>query len=202
MAFDYTTPGDCFAYGNSAGTATDPVNEMAVMAQVVTAISRAIDGYCEQTFCLDTIIDARLRAVIDADGVLTCYPPVPTISAVTAASYRLGADATWQTLAAADLDIEEAPYGCTVRALGLDLRGSRNQRAAVRLSYTGGYADLAALPKDLAWYATQLSWFTYQRRSAPMERTAVPELGVLIIPGQWPADIRNGLNRYKKVTPS
>lgn len=72
----------------------------------------------------------------------------------------------------------------------------------MRLTYTGGWADASALPSDFTWYAQALAWLSYQRRSAPMDSTAMPELGIVINPGVWPADIRQGLGRYKKVVPA
>lgn len=199
MAFDYTTPTEAFDYGNSAGTATDPVNEAGVMARCVTGVSRAIDAWCHQAFSAETYTDAKLTGVVDRDGVLNVYPSVPVMSAPTAAAYRYGASSVWLSLDLANLDIIEASHGCTVRFLGQDFTALRFHRIQVQMSYSGGYADLTALPSDLRWYATALSWLTYQRRTAPMDRTAIPELGVVINPGAWPVDIRQGLRRYMKV---
>jgi hypothetical protein len=200
--FDYCAPTDAFSYGNSAGTATDPVNEAAVMQQVVTAVSRAIDGYCGQVFYEQAYSAQVLRGVVDADGVLTCAPPVPVMDVPTVAEYRYGASTSWLPLTVADADVEEQPHGCTVRFLGSNFLVLRAARIQVRLTYQGGYANVEALPSDLAWCAQALSWLTYQRRSAPMDSTAMPELGIVINPGVWPADIRQTLNRYKKVTPA
>jgi hypothetical protein len=199
VAFDYCSPQDAFDYGNSAGTATDPVNEYAVMVRLVTAISRAIDNYCQQAFSAETYTADVLRGVVDRDGVLTCYPAVPVMSAPTVAEYRYGAAAGWLPLAAANADVVEAKSGAVVRFLGSDLSSIRAQRIQVRMSYTGGYASQAVLPSDLAWYASALAWLTYQRRSAPMDVTAVPEMGIVIRPGAWPVDIKQGLQEYVKV---
>ena len=197
-AFDYTTVPAAFAYGGIAGTATDPVNEATVMAGLVTAASRAIDRHCQQRFSQESYSGQVLRGVVDADGVLICYPPVPTMSAPTSAAYRAGGTATWQALPS--LDVETANHGCTVRALGLDLSALRFQRVQVQLSYTGGWASSDALPDEFATAATALAWWLYQKRSAPQEKTAIPELGVLIIPGNWPGWLRDMLAPYVRVT--
>jgi hypothetical protein len=202
MAFDYCTAAEAFAYGGSAGTATDPVNEAAVMATVVTAVSRMIDQYCSQVFSIETYTDQVLRGVVDTDGVLTCYPAVPTMQQPTAAAYRIPASSIWHVLTPSNADVEDAPSGCTVRLFDTDLSAVRFSRLRVRLTYQGGYANAAALPHELAWCARALSWLTFQRRSAPMDATAMPELGVVINPGVWPADIRQTLNRYVKVVPA
>lgn len=201
MAFDYCTAADAFSYGNSAGNATDPVNEAAVMAQLVTAVSRAIDGYCEQQFSRETYTLQRLRGVVDRYGVLTAYPPVPTMATPTVAEYRTGSTTVWSSLDSATIDIIERPTGSEVRWMG-DYSTLRFDRIDVRLSYVGGYASPDDMPADLVWAAAALSWLTFQRRSAPMDTTAMPELGIVVRPGIWPDDIKALLNRYKKVTPA
>lgn len=200
MAFDYCTATEAFQYGNSAGNATDPVDEASVMASLVTAIARAIDGYCEQAFSLETYVNQRLRGTVDADGILVVNPPTPVIVSLASAAYRVGNSPTWFPLNLASADVEDRTIGATVRFLE-DFSADRWRPIAVRLSYDGGYASRQALPNDLRWAAQALSWLTYQRRSAPMDTTAMPELGVVIRPGTWPDDIRQLLNRYKKVTP-
>ncbi len=203
MAFDYCTVSQAFEYGNSAGTATDPVNEAAVMARIVTAVSRAIDGYCEQAFSLETYDLQHLRGVIDVDGALVAYPPVPTLQPPTAALMRFrveGWSSEWVPLSLAGIEVFPSPAGAQVRFYERFI-GVRHKRAEVKLSYVGGYASPSALPADLSWAAAALSWLTYQRRSAPMDVTAMPELGVVVNPGMWPHDIKQLLNRHKKVTP-
>lgn len=196
--FNYCTVQDAFQYGNSAGSSTDPVNEQAFMAaRIIPQVSRAIDRYCQQFFSMDTYTAQVLKAVVDRDGVLSCYPSVPTMSAPTSTEYRSGNSATWLSLSGAD--VEESIHGCTVRFLGQDFSGIRLQRIQVRMSYTGGYADISALPDDLRGAAYQLCWYEFQRRSATQDQTAIPELGITIIPGSWPANIRRTLDHYRKV---
>jgi hypothetical protein len=198
MAFDYTLPASVFAYGNSAGTATDPVNEAAVMASLVTAMSRAIDVYCSQNFSLATYTQEVLRAQIDYDGIITCYPPVPTMSAPTAADWRLGKSSNWSALQAANLDVEQNTFGCVLRNVNSNLLAYRGARVEMRVSYSGGYANLAALPLDFEWAMRGLCWWAYQKRSAPTESTAIPDLGVLIIPGTWPQHLKQAFRPYTR----
>lgn len=198
MAFDYCTAAEVFAYGNSAGQSTDPVNESAFMAtKIIPSLSRMIDNYCEQAFSLATYTDKILKGVVDADGVLTCYPSVPTMTTPTATEYRYGNLANWLSLSGAD--VIEQNHGCIVRFLGGSLLAIRGKRIQVRMSYEGGYADLASLPEDLRGAARGLAWYEFQRRSAPMDQSAIPELGVVIIPGNWPANYRRVLDDYRKV---
>lgn len=196
MAFDYTTSANVFAYGNSAGTGTDPVNESTVMGQLVTGMSRALDVYCNQAFSLANYVDQRLRAVVDAEGVLTCYPAVPVVASISAAAYRLGSSSSWVELSTSQLDTEENTFGCVVRTLDQNFLAQRGGRLQMRLSYVGGYADFAALPSDFEWNVRRLCWWAYKKREAPIEKTAIPEMGVLLIPSSWPKDIREALRSY------
>lgn len=199
--FDYTTAAAVFAYGGSAGTSVDPIDEGALMADLVTGISRAIDVYCSQAFSLATYASQVQNALIDTDGVLTCYPAVPTISAISALGWRIGGVATYATPDVSGLDIEEASFGCVVRLLGQNLLGYRGGRLTVRMSYTGGWADLAGVPSDFEYAMRALCWWAYQKRSAPSERTAIPDLGVLIIPGNWPPHIKSMFRNYVRQVP-
>jgi hypothetical protein len=200
VAFDYTTPANVFAYLGSAGTGTDPINEADEMQRLITGMSRAVDQYCNQMFSAATYTDQDLRALIDAEGALTCYPKVPVISAISAASYRRGSSSAGIDLSAAALDIEQNTFGCVVRASQgfADLRG---QRLLMRLSYTGGYADLAALPADFVWAMDALCGWSYQKRSAPIDRTAIPEFGMIIPSNNWPSHIKQMFKNYIRQVP-
>jgi hypothetical protein len=199
--FDYTSSAACFAFGNSAGSAVDPVSETAVMGALVSGMSRAIDSYCNQAFSLATYTLESYRALIDQDGSLTCYPPVPTMAAPTAADWRLGSASNWAALAIANLDVEVNSFGCVVRAINGAFGFYRGARLQMRLSYTGGWANLAAVPVDFEWAMRALCWWAYQKRSAPGETTAIPELGVLIVPGNWPNYIREMFRPYVRQVP-
>ena len=201
MAFDYTMPDDVFAYGNSVGTSTDPVDEPALMAELVTGYSRAIDQYCNQAFSAETYADQELRALVDAEGVLTCYPKVPTMAAPSAAGYRRGSSSAWVDLSPSALDVEQNTFGCVVRMLDQDFSGQRGQRLLMRLTYTGGYANLAALPNDFEWAMRALCWWAYQKRSAPADRTAIPEMGIVIVPSNWPPHIKGMFKPYVRQVP-
>lgn len=196
MAFDYTTSANVFAYLNSAGTATDPINEGAEMGRLVTGMSRAVDQWCNQAFSLATYASEVLRAVVDVEGVLTSYPAVPTMSAPTAAAYRLARSSSWVDLDTSLLDVELNTFGCVVRTLNQNYSTWRGARLQMRLSFTGGYADLAAMPADFTWAMDALCGWAYQKRSAPIDATAAPAFGQLFIPSNWPGHIKQMLRNY------
>lgn len=199
--FDYTTADAVFAYGNSAGDGDNPVSEADVMAELITGMSRAIDVYCNQSFSATNYSSQQMRAVVDVEGVLTCYPAVPTISTIMAASYRLGNSSNWVALNAAQLDVDDNTFGCVVRTIGQNFLSLRGSRLLIRLSYTGGWADLAAVPTDFEWAMRRLCWWAYKKREAPIEKTAIPEMGVLIIPSSWPKDLREAFRSYVRQVP-
>lgn len=201
MAFDYTTKARIFAYGSSAGTATDPVNEDAEMGIILAGMSRAIDTYCNQAFSVATYTQEVLRAQIDAEGVLTCYPAVPTMATPTAADWRLAKSSSWTALIISGLDIEQNTFGCVVRVLDGGYLSYRGARLQMRLSYVGGWANLEAVPSDFQLAMDALCWWAYQKRSAPQDQTAIPELGVLIIPGNWPPHIKGMFRSYVRQVP-
>lgn len=202
MAIDYCSADEAFAYGGSAGASVDPIDERGVMAEIVTAASRAIDSHCRQAFSRETYAGQRLRGVIDADGVLVCSPPLPTIVSLSALEYRVAPATAWLSAPLADVDVEETGHGCTVRWLSAGLTASRGRRVDVRLSYTGGYASRDELPADLRWAARAVAWYEYQRRSAPLDKTAIQSMGIVVIPGDWPKHITSRLAPYAKVTPT
>lgn len=198
MAFDYCTPAEAFGYGGSAGNSSDPINEQAMMADVVTACSRAIDTACHQTFYRETYTDQRYRARIDRSGILTIAVGVPTIASITAASYRVEGGLSWLSPDLSEADTEEHPYGTIVRFLTSGLLGVRGGRVDVKLSFTGGYASASVMPADLRWACKAAAWYEYQRRSAPLDKTAMPSMGIVIIPGDWPKHITSKLAAYTR----
>lgn len=194
---DYTSRANVKSYGNVAQTTDDMLIE-----GLVTAYSRQVDQYCQQQFGSATYADQVLGALVAADGVLTCWPAVPTISAITAAAYRAGNSASWIALTASELDTEEHTFGCTVRLLGRDMRSIRGGRLRVQLSYSGGWANLAAVPADFEWAMRRLCWWAYKLREAPISKTAMPEFGSIVIPPSgWPKDIRDAFSVYIRQVP-
>lgn len=192
---DYTTAANVKAYGDVQKAGID-----AILPGLVTAYSRQLDVYCQQVFERKTYVDQVLGAQIDTDGVLLCHPAVPTIETISAIAYRAGVARDWYSLDVADVDIEEAISGCTVRVLRPNLLWRRGVRVQVKLSYTGGWAE-GEIPADFELIARRLVWWGAKKRESPIETTADPGTGQLIIPSSWPPDIKDALRSYRKVTP-
>jgi hypothetical protein len=196
MAIDYTTSANVLAYGKSQGGSA---GEPALLVDLVTAVSRKVDEYCHQNFSAGAVTDERVYALIDAAGVLLAYPPVPTVSTISAATLRVGNTTTTTDLVAADWDIENRHDGAILRLFGRDYRAQRSSRPpALVLSYTGGWTDLDDVPADFEWLVRRACWWEYKKREAPMEKTAIPEMGMVIVPQSWPIDLIQGFGPYMR----
>ena len=191
---DYTSVPLVKDYGNTDGTANDDV-----LTDLVTGYSDQVDTYCRQNFSQATYTDWIGRGTVDRDGVLMVYPPVPTLSTPTAAAHRYGPLATWTDITLSLLDVEPNNHGSIVRVLGSDFGIYRNQRLQVRLTFSGGWADLDAVPADFELAVRRLVWWGYKLREAPMNKTAMPALGQVVIPPSgWPKDIADALKPYRR----
>lgn len=196
MAIGYTSFDRVKLYGDVRATGSD-----ALIAELIAAYSRAMDNECNMAFSESTYTDVVQRAVIDRDGTLTTYTNTPTIRSISSIAYRAGASSAWQALPTSSLDIEEADHGCVIRVLDTSLSGVRGQRARVQLSYVGGWADLTEVPADFEILARRLVWWAFKLREAPMEKTAIPQLGIVVVPQAWPPDVKQGLRNYRRVVP-
>jgi hypothetical protein len=198
--FDYTTAANVFAYGQPNGTPS--AAESTLMASLVTSISRTLDRFCNQTLYQATYTQEINRAQVDVDGILLAWPAVPTISALTAADWKQANSTSWNSIALTSgyYELESANSGSQVRFLGnyLGLRGGRPQ---VRLSYTGGWANLAAVPSDLEWAMRTICWWEYKKREAPISTMGNPAMGVVIVPASWPDHIREKFRPFIRQLP-
>jgi hypothetical protein len=92
-----------------------PVADDPLISGLITALSDAVENYCNQTFGVSTVnqvgSNSSYQAVIDADGILTFYPPHNHITAVTALQFRQRGSLTWQSLDPANLDIHNQDCG-------------------------------------------------------------------------------------------
>lgn len=194
-AFDYCTPDQVKQYLDASGGSADD----ALLARLCTAVSRAIDTYTGQIWYQQSHAPLEIPALIDRDGALVCWPCVPRITSLTAASYRIGRGPTWLTVSIADGDVDllERQSGVELTLSGCDLRGWRDQRVLLRLTMTTGYASADALPADLAWYASLAAAAEYKKREAAGgDATAMPGIGPMNVPRDWPPHVVRGLRAF------
>lgn len=193
--FDYCTPDQVKQYLTASGGSGDDL----LLARLCTAVSRAIDTYTSQIWYEQLYAPLQVEAIIDRDGALICWPGVPKVTSLTAASYRIGRGPSWQSVsvAEADIDLVERQSGAQLTLLGVDLSRWRDQRVALRLSMTAGYASLDELPADLAWYASLAAAAEYKKREAAGgDATAMPGIGPMNVPRDWPPHVVRGLSPF------
>lgn len=193
----YTTTALVFAMGD---VQTASVAETTLMNAVVIAVSRQLDTWLSQVFAEQIYAAQVMRAQIDPDGVLQCWPACPVMSAPTALAWKRASDVAWNNISGASVEVAESNSGCQVRVLNPNLGIYRGSRLQMRLSFTGGWAALGDVPSDFEYGCRRLCWMEYKKRDqAEMGKTAIPELGVVITPGAWPADVKRVFESYRRV---
>jgi hypothetical protein len=191
---DYTTTSDVFAYGDVEAPS---VAQTAVMGKVITAVSRRVDKICSMNFSTATYTNRKVPVRIAVDGMCTLYVNSPTITTLTGATIRIGNQPTKLPIDLTNAEVDEYAFGSKISVYGSDygpVREVYNLKAYA--TYTGGWANTAAVPYEFKLAVEQLAWFTYQQRAAPMTSTAVPELGIITIPASIQPYILDVLKRY------
>lgn len=191
---DYTTSAEVFAQGE---VLAPTANQTAVMNSFVTAVSRRVDKMCVMNFGQETYTQKIVPIRINVDGLVSLYINSPNITACTSASIRVGNTSSLLSLNISSAVLEPNDYGSKIQFYGLDYSGIR-ETSILRAyaSYTAGWASLNDIPDDFRLAVSQLTWFTYQQRAAPMGATAVPELGIITLPASIQPYIKDVLNRY------
>lgn len=190
---DYTTTADVFTYGDVSAPSA---NQTAVMTEIVTAVSRRIDKMCLMNFSYTTYTNAPFPIRIDKDGLLTFYVPSPTVTTLTNASLRIGNQAGMLPLDISNAEIEPHVFGTKIMLFGQDFFRFREEKLRLKATCAGGWAALNAVPLDFRLATEMYSWFTYQKRAAPMQTTAVPELGIITLPATVQPEIMDTFKRY------
>lgn len=194
----YTESSLVFALGNSKAP---QATEAAVMDAIVIEVSRALDRWLNQIFAYQAYVDQTVRAQIDQDGILQCWPAVPTMSAPTAIAYRIGSEVDWNDISSATVDIIENTSGCQLRILRPNLGYLRfGRQVRMKLSYTGGWASLADVPPEFEYGARRLCWMEYKKRDQGEQgKTAIPQMGIITTPQSWPADMKRAFSNYRRL---
>jgi hypothetical protein len=197
MPIDYTTASDVFAYGKVANPTSA---ETAVMEDFITAVSRKADNTCVQRLSYTVYTNKILTPRIDVSGTLILYLPSPTITSLTSVTMRTGNVPLTQPInfiqSGVQYDIVEQSFGSKVIIYGYPMTPYRESILRAYVTWAGGWANLAAVPYDFQFAIQRWTWFAYKQREAPFDRTAVPELGIITIPGSIPPDVTDVLNRY------
>jgi hypothetical protein len=194
---DYTTVTDVFAYGD---VRNPNLVETAVMADIITAVSRKVDKTCVQQFSYTTYTNVIYTPRIDVEGTLILYLPAPVITSITTINLRVG---NVPTLLPIDFsgnnvqyDIVNQSFGSKVNIFGFTMTPYRQTTMRSYVTWAGGWANLAAIPSDFQFAVTRWAWWEYKRREAPMTTSATPEFGQISVQGTLPSEVTDVLNRY------
>lgn len=197
----YTTTAQVYAYGASLGNSTVPTNDTDVMDHIVSAGSRHVDHLCNQVLGMHTLTNEKIRAFIDVDNTLVCYPRTPQLT-LTKIAYRTQHTA-WRSVDVAAWENTANTFGTELRLLNQTFPNERyNSTLQVEITGIGGYILAEDIPLDVSYATTALCWYLYQKRSAPTENTAIPAMGVLTIPSKIPIWITELLRNHAHVIPA
>lgn len=200
---DFTTLTAVKAYGNVQSSTDD-----ALLNDLITKVSAQIENHTNNALGQQSYTNQLLTAYIDADGILTALPHVPVIQSIASASWRFMTASpltNYTSLDVANTEIEPNAHGCKVRFYSMNFARYRGQRIRLQMSYTGGFSGLNTgaypVPADLELATRRLVWWCYKKREAPMDKTAIPEMGIVTVPTGWPDDVMKQLGNYRTVTP-
>ncbi len=182
-----------------------------LLTRLIQQVSRGIEQECRPNqFGYAAYTNTAFGAVIGLDGVMACQTNTPTVEEVTAAAYKAGNEppSAWHTIDLSILETEPFPNGCLVRAISNYFNQRDSRRLKMQLTFTGGwhaYTDVAAgtqdagfnLPDDFELLCSRIVSWEFLKPDTAQDKTAMPSLGQIIIPGNWPADIKQKLRSYR-----
>lgn len=175
------------------------VRDDGLIEGLITACSRMVDQHCQQGFGRRTLDSEACAGAVDAYGRLSVWVPAPSVVEVTGLTFRSPARPGVVTVPAADLWWDDQPCGVVLRTDSLSWGHYRGGRLSCRLSGVVGWLE-SEIPADFELQVRKLVFWAYKRRETAAEKTAIPDLGVVIIPQAWPPDIKDGLKDYVRVT--
>lgn len=166
---------------------------------LITACSASVDEHCRQRFGRRTLSNESCVGAVDAYGRLSVWVPAPSVASVSSLTFRSPARQGVTVVPASDLWWDDQPQGVVLRTDSLSWGAYRDGRLSCRLSGEAGWLE-SEIPADFELQVRKLVFWAYKRRETAAEKTAIPELGVVIIPQAWPPDIKDGLKDYVRVT--
>lgn len=197
MTISYTTAQDVFNYGE---VFTPTVAATAEMESIISAVSRKADKICTQKFSYTTYTKQMLRPRIDVEGTFIVFLPCVNVTSMTEVTLRIGNNPVTQTLnflsSGIQYDIESYSFGSRLFVYGFAFTAYRESIMRAYVTYAGGWSTIADIPEDFQFAINRWAWYAYKQRESPFDRTAVPEMGIITLPGTTPPDITEVLNRY------
>lgn len=195
---DYTDAESVFAYGR---VLNPTANEEAVVNTLITAASRYVDNQCSQNFSFTSYTNKMYTPRIDVEGTLILYLPCPVVTSLTSITIRAGNVPLTQPInflgTGAQYDIIENEFGSKVLVYGFSMVPYRNTILRAYVTWSGGWTALNQIPSDFSKMMTQLVWYNFKQREAPFDRTAIPEMGIITLPGSVPPNVLDTMKKFK-----
>lgn len=175
----------------------------AILEGKITEASRTLDQVAvglgvsnvADYFQYQASIVEDLRAIINSDGQMVCYPRKPEVTGVGSFQYRATPLQSWLSVNVAHVEY----FNGVVQAWGPFPRG----RYTVRLDYSGGLgATLDDLPADLINAATVMAVRLYREEKSGLTDTiGVAELGTLQYTAALPTRVVKMMQPYRRMYP-
>lgn len=170
---------------------TDRADDDALLNELIARASRRIDTYCQRVFVAQPATRV-FDAIRQVDGrVLVLDDDLLTVTRITNGD---GTEITGDQYVL--LPANTTPkWAVKLKASsGVSWAYVDDPEGAIEVEGTWGYAH--AQPDDIRHAAIRLTAWFYHQRQAPFETSGMPELGLVTIPADIPADIKALLDPY------
>lgn len=173
-----------------------------VIAACITQASRAIDRDVTNSeagddyFKQETVTAQILRGQVDKDGYIIAWLRKPTVSSISAFSYRYGPLESWQDVPVSAIIVEGYEATAFVRA-------ASHSRVFVRVTFSGGLATSSSgLPGDIVRAASVLAARYYKEgKTGLTDVIGMSELGTAQYVKAVPLEVKVLLAPYERPVP-
>lgn len=201
----YCAPADVKAYGSIDNVDT---GDDAYISKIIIAVQNKIDADCNWSFHDETRTNEERFAPdvkIDNDGLLHVRVDKCPVYAVVSVAYRFRPTDAWTAIDSSLVEFFPTPAtvphpraDSNLILCYVNLLARRNDRIRVKLTYSGGFATTDP-PGTLNLLATRMTWWKYKQRAASFDKIAMPEVGQVVIPSALPPDLKQDLEKWKRV---
>ena len=188
----YTTAAAVKTYGEISGPGHDTRLEL-----LVPQAQAAIDRYCNRTFEASADSTRYFDAVRDvSDDFRTLYldEDLCSITSVTNGDSTSVTGASYVTEPR-----NRTPYYALRLKDSATVSWTYDTTPENAISITGKWAFSATAPNDIVLACNRLVLYLFRNREGEGDRTIMNTSGMLVLPAQMPADVRDLLRPYRKI---